>query len=130
METKELTNEEKIAALRQIPGLDVSAGLAVIANMEAPYLRILGLFVKNWGTNESKLDEEFCETQDELEGFRTLIHGYKSALGNLGALELAEKAFSLETSAKNNNRAAIEQPLSEFKSGVSQLVAAVERILS
>jgi HPt (histidine-containing phosphotransfer) domain-containing protein len=118
-----MTNEEKIAALRQVEGLDTDAGLKVIANMIPAYLRILGLFAKNYERDKAELDT------DDTEAFRTTVHGYKSGLAGIGALGLSEMACGLEEAAKSGDRGYIDANLPEFKAAVSAFSAKITEVL-
>jgi len=121
------TNEKKLQAIRQIEGLDVDAGLKTIANMVPAYIRVLGIFVKGEGRNVGRLDEQLAT--DDMEAFQTTIHGYKSALSNLGAFECARLAQLLEVAAKNDDRTSIDEKLPAFKENVGKLVMLLGQVL-
>jgi HPt (histidine-containing phosphotransfer) domain-containing protein len=121
------SNEEKFNALRQIEGLDADAGLKTIANMLPAYLRILGLFVKSQNRDEGLLDELL--DRDDMEEFRTTVHGYKSALANIGALNCSVMADELEKSAVENDRNSIEKKLPAFKESISILAERLRDVL-
>jgi len=123
-----LTNDEKILAVRKIDGLDVDAGLKTIANMVAPYLRVLGTFVRNVERDKDLLDNQLAA--GNTEDFRTSVHGYKSALGNIGAIQLSEEAYKLEKAVIDNDRSFIDDNLPAFKEGIFKLAKSLEEILS
>ncbi|MCL2634328.1 MAG: Hpt domain-containing protein [Oscillospiraceae bacterium] len=123
----EMTNEEKLLAVRQIDELDVDAGLRTISNLVGAYLKVLGILVKMNINDEGKFEALLAE--NDYEAFRTLIHGYKGALANIGASELADKARVLEVAAIDNDRSVIDEKLNEFKDGVTALAIKLKDIL-
>jgi len=122
-----LTNEEKISALKSITALDVDCGLKNVMNMAPVYLRILGVFVKNARKDKEQLDE-FAKATD-LDGFGVLIHGYKSSLKNVGALDLGDAAAALEAADTNADTAFIMANLPTFTSSIEDLASKIEQIL-
>jgi len=122
-----LTNDEKILKLREIDGLDVDAGLKILSGMTGPYLKVLGILIK-MDANDKGVFESQLESGD-TEAFRTSVHGYKSALANIGAMSLSEKAKELEIAAVGGDRAFIDEHLSAFENGVSDLASKLKAIL-
>jgi HPt (histidine-containing phosphotransfer) domain-containing protein len=122
-----MTNDDKILALRRIEDLDVDAGLKVIAGMIPVYLRLLRLFVKNHERDKDLLDNQLAA--DDLRGFRVSIHGYKSSLGNLGALGYSEMALALEKAAMDNDREFIDREFDEFKKSIAEFAQSLRAVL-
>jgi len=122
-----MTNDEKILKLRQIDGLDVDTGLKTISGMVGPYLKVLGLLVKMDGNDKGLFAKQLAD--GDTEAFRTSVHGYKSALANIGAMKLSDDAKALETAAKENNRDFIDANVSNFADGVSNLAANIKNVL-
>jgi HPt (histidine-containing phosphotransfer) domain-containing protein len=122
-----MTNEEKLSELRRIEGLDVDKGLKTIANMVPAYLRILGLFATNYERDKDLLDTQLGE--NDLEAFGVSVHGYKSALANLGVSGLSEAAHKLEKAVTANDMAYIERELSGFKKGLADFAERIKVVL-
>jgi len=117
-----MTNEEKIALLRQIDIMDVDSGLKNISNLVPAYLRILGLFAK-------KQLEDLVFSKDDMGQFSTTVHGYRSLLANIGAVSLSVEANGLEQAAKSGDADFIEANFDGFKSKVEGLAAQLREIL-
>jgi HPt (histidine-containing phosphotransfer) domain-containing protein len=122
-----MTNEEKILALREIEGLDVDFGLKTIMNMVPSYFKVLGIFERNEITDKLKFDEFLKE--ESLENFRILVHGYKSALGNIGGKPLSDKALELEKAAVSNDMDFINNNLDSFKEEVAEFAEKIRNII-
>ncbi|MDR0223067.1 MAG: hypothetical protein LBI38_06005 [Oscillospiraceae bacterium] len=122
-----MTNDEKILALRGIDELDVDAGLRVIANMTAPYLKVLRIAVKTEANDKGVLDRLLAE--EKYDDFRVIVHGYKSALANIGALKLSATAKELEIASTEKNRAEIDGKLPGFLSRFGALTENLKEIL-
>ena len=120
-------NNRKIEALRLIDGLDVDFGLKTIANMTAAYLRVLGTLVASQRRDKDLLANQLDE--NDIESFRTSIHGAKSALSNIGAFKVSELAQELEDAAADNDRATIEAKLPAFKESVTTLTESIAKVL-
>ena len=123
-----MTNDEKLALLREIKGFDAEAGLRSIANMLPAYFRVLGLFVRN-----HERDKDLLNTQlksGDIEAFDVTVHGYKSALANLGALILSQKAAELEKAAKNNDMAFIKNNLADFNAEMSDFAEKLNEVIN
>jgi len=119
--------DQTIALLRQVDGLDVTSGLKTLANSAPAYLRILRSFVKMVNNEQGKM-ENFLQ-QNDLDNFRIAIHGYKSALANIGALSLSDLARELEIASGNMDRATVDQRFPEFQQGLQNLIANLDTAL-
>jgi len=122
-----LTNDEKLLKLRSVDGLDVDAGLKTLSGMTGAYIKVLGILVKMDNNDEGLFEKQLEE--NDIEAFRTSVHGYKSALANIGALTLSEAAKALEMAAKENDRGFIDANLTAFENGVGSLAAELKDIL-
>jgi len=122
-----VTDKEKLTQIRKIEGIDVDSGLNNIAGMIAAYLRILGVFVKNWERDKYLLDSHL--NSEDMEAFELTVHGYKSALANMGMLEASELSFKLEMAAKSGDREYITGNLAEYLDSVQALVDKIRPVL-
>ena len=77
-----------------IPGVNVDKGLARLGGRMKSYQKILGVFCKDSRNKLGELETCFVETNVQL--YTTVVHGLKSALGNIGAEKLAKDAERLE----------------------------------
>jgi HPt (histidine-containing phosphotransfer) domain-containing protein len=122
-----MNEQEKLDALRRIEGLHVDTGLKTIANMASAYLRVLGLYIKKQAQDEGLLNSQL--NNSDFEAFRTTIHGYKSALANIGATMLSEKAARLEEAAKDEDSEYIGEHLELFEYEAKRLSDSLKAVL-
>ena len=81
-------------AVLQIKGLSASIGLERVEGQEDVYEKTLRLMLLEIEKSNDNL-HEFLSDQ-EMQKFGIEVHGIKGSLANIGAMELAEKAFDLE----------------------------------
>jgi signal transduction histidine kinase/CheY-like chemotaxis protein/HAMP domain-containing protein/HPt (histidine-containing phosphotransfer) domain-containing protein len=105
--------------LRQIEGLDVQAGLNKINGQRDVYENTLKLVVKDIEKCIKNL-VEFSSANDMHE-FCIAVHGMKSALANVGAMELSSKAFTLEKASYEKNTCFCIENLPPFLTGMNEL---------
>ncbi|MDR0196666.1 MAG: hypothetical protein LBI36_00390 [Oscillospiraceae bacterium] len=122
-----MTNDEKILALRGVDELDVDAGLKVLSGLTGPYLKVLRIAVKTEKKDKGVLEGLLAE--NKYDDFRVIVHGYKSALANIGALKLSATAKELEASSSKGERAEIEAVLPGFLSRFSAFAEKLSEIL-
>lgn len=89
--------------LRHVPGLDVDAGLAFVANNVEVYTRLLTRFVHLH-------QQDVCELVRQAEradasGVQQLAHAIKGAAATLGVTALADLAHKLEQAAQQEQPA-------------------------
>lgn len=92
---------ELLLKLQAVCAIDIHSTLEMVGGCEDTYISILQTFS---GTTQAKTSHLFhlLETAD-WERFLIEIHSEKSALYNIGARNLSEKAHKLEIACANNN---------------------------
>ena len=89
--------------LEQIEEISVSTGMKRVDGHRGIYQKTLKLIMAEIEKYRTALDE-FLDAGD-LDSFRIAVHSMKSSLANIGAMELADEAYKLETaSAKRDIR--------------------------
>lgn len=95
------TKKDALAPFRDIAGLDVDAGLRLVANNERLYLGLI-----------RKIIEERANLSDELESALSsgdyerafhMVHGFKAVLGALGAYHLESLSVKLEAEIQSDD---------------------------
>ena len=94
-------DEDFLAALGNIPGVNTEIGLSRFVGMPNVYREMVELFYRKI-PNESDRLEYFLNTND-LNSFAVLVHSIKSSLSTLGVMELSDKALGLEEASKNGH---------------------------
>ena len=114
--------------LRELPGVDVSKGIAMTGGTVDGYKKVLSMFRKDALERLALLQNPPDEAGLPL--FVTQVHALKSASGSIGAAELSEKAARLETAGKGalagnaGDLAFIREALSGFTEQLAALAAA------
>ena len=106
--------------------LDVPATLAQIGGSESTYISILQAFVNSLQGKITAMAD--LADRDAWEDFRIEVHSQKSALYNIGARALAEKARKLEIAAASGGRDYIQAHLPRFLEELKVLRAAMLEI--
>jgi signal transduction histidine kinase/HPt (histidine-containing phosphotransfer) domain-containing protein/ActR/RegA family two-component response regulator len=109
--TTEASDTKLMARLAEVPGLDVTSGLAVVRGKTAKYLELLSRFITDHADDMDRLVAVLA-TGDHTTAVR-LAHSLKGAGATLGALQLAEMAKRLEMQLRSSPDAAI--PLEALK---------------
>lgn len=81
-------------------GLDVKTAL-FYCNGKESYLEILRDYCRSAERTECELEAEY--KRENWESYTVLVHGMKSALRSIGAVELAEEAKRLETAGRQRS---------------------------
>jgi HPt (histidine-containing phosphotransfer) domain-containing protein len=90
-----------LTAVRNIDGLDADRGLALSANSQEKYLRLLRVSVNCLDTNIERANGLL--ESGNLRDFAIELHGMKGALYNIGANTLGDMAFYLESTGKRGD---------------------------
>ena len=106
----------------QIPELDIEKGI-LYCNGKDQYIRILRGYCEDWD-NSSTLAETLFEKQD-WKNYTIAVHGMKSAMRSIGAMQLSEKVRLLEYAGKENRIGFI---LENHRSLMEEYIALFERL--
>jgi CheY-like chemotaxis protein len=100
-ETEDEKYKEFWRRINQIEEISVSTALHRADGQWDLYRLMLKLMINEIEKSDTNL-KEFLRNND-IKNFRIEIHGMKGSLANIGAMELAAKAFNLETAAGKND---------------------------
>ena len=93
-EKPNITEKEEL----YIEGLDVENGI-LYCNGKEQYINILRGYCKDWDQSQD-LTEQLFEQQD-WKNYTIAVHGMKSAMRSIGAIQLSELARQLESAGKD-----------------------------
>jgi len=112
----------------KIAGVDVKKGISMTGGTLKSYMQTLAVFHKD---GLQKIDEikDSLETSNYLL-YATYVHALKSALANIGASKLSEKAKDLEAAGKKRDAAFINSNNFKFLMGLEALLNNLEEIIS
>ena len=116
------TKDTKAECELQIPELDVEKGI-LYCNGKEQYIRILRGYCDDWDST-STLAETLFEKQD-WKNYTIAVHGMKSAMRSIGAMQLSEKARLLEYAGKENR---IDFILENHRSLMEDYIALFQRL--
>ncbi|GLK88974.1 hypothetical protein GCM10017655_20360 [Pseudomonas turukhanskensis] len=121
------SSAEAPASLPSIPGVDVTAGMAVCMNNLELYTRMLGMFVEQAQTFEA----QFCaqaEKGDSVAMIR-LAHTLKGTAANIGASAVQRAAESLQQACEQDASAnSVSGPLQQVVDELALIVRSVQGV--
>jgi len=115
------TQIEFWAKVEQIEGLSVVTGLDRACEQKTVYKKTLKLMIQESVKSINNLTRFLAK--GEMKEFRIEVHAIKSALANIGAMELYEKALLLETGASRFDYHFCDKNLPAFLEGIHDLVS-------
>jgi len=98
--------------VKKINGVNTEIGMSRVSGMEDMYRETLEIFQKKLISECEKMNG-FLHSKD-LHNLAISVHGMKSSLATIGAMELSEAAFALETASKNEELPYCEEHLPGF----------------
>lgn len=111
-----------------VPEIDFSFGIRYfLGNMEN-YTRALLSILKSIKSKLPLLQSMVLS--EEYEGLRTIIQTLRKMLSNVGATELAESTYELETSLLNNDTRMVKELLSRYIEEIVVFSDHLEELLS
>ena len=91
------SEEDILASIRELEGLDVEQGI-LYCNGEEAYLGILQAYCQDWNSTGSLARDSF--EQKDWKNYTIAVHGLKSAMFSIGAGKISEMAKQLEMAGK------------------------------
>jgi CheY-like chemotaxis protein/nitrogen-specific signal transduction histidine kinase len=114
------------ALVIEIPGVDMTVGLARISGSPNRYLDLLEMFRRDAEAGLVLLEK--VPDDDHLRPFTTLVHALKSALANIGAQDLSRVAAELEKAGAERDLGRIRDKLPGFRSELISLTRSIGEI--
>ena len=108
-------------------GIDGAEGLAYCADDPDFFEEMLAEYVKESEGNLAGL-QQFSERQD-WENYRIMVHSVKNTSRMIGAAAVSDRAFLLETAAKERNTAAILAEQGSFLADYRDLTAGLREMI-
>jgi CheY-like chemotaxis protein len=103
----------------QIEEISLATGLDRVAGQRDIYKKTLKLMLADIDKSDRNL-RKFLAAAD-MHNFRIEVHGIKGSLANIGAMELAAKAFELESASSKEDSGFCAANLPPFLVGLSKL---------
>jgi two-component system sensor histidine kinase/response regulator len=98
-------DEDAMAVLSAIPGLDIEHGLQLLRGRSNRYLDLLRRFVSAHASDMDKLEASFVHA-DQAQS-RLIVHSLKGVAAMLGALHLSGQALALEQALMSDPEASL-----------------------
>jgi len=102
-----------LAEPADMPGVNISEGLARVAGNQTLYDKLLQDFAREFCRVGSELHKLLDE--DQLEKMAALVHSIKGVCGNLGANDLNGASIALEKVIKDGDRVLIDNQIHKFE---------------
>jgi CheY-like chemotaxis protein len=95
------TSSDFLSAMNKISEINAEIGLNRVSGMEDMYRKTLELFKKNIVQECEAMSYKI--NNGDIKNFSILVHAIKSALSAIGAMNLSETAFRLETASQKDD---------------------------
>jgi len=95
----------------EMPGIEVKTGLVRAGGNPSLYIDLLSKFHRNYADATSQIESASNNVEHELA--QRLVHTIKGVAGSIGALDLENAAFELETAVR-------QEPANDFKDLLDQ----------
>ena len=120
-----LSEDDKTYFAKELPEIDLNKGMSYASDSKMFYAEIAKELIKN------KADEELQGYFDagDFANYRIRVHAMKNNLRTIGATELGEEAFALETAAKEDRLDYIKEKHSEFNVKYSGVMNKIDKWL-
>jgi HPt (histidine-containing phosphotransfer) domain-containing protein len=128
VEAEDQTHKAFWEKLGQIKGLSVSTGLERIEGQKGVYEKTLKLIIQEIERSETNLNV-FLSAED-IENFRIEVHGIKSALANIGAMELSARAYDFEIASAKKDIDFCAAGIPSLLDGLSKLKSKLQEAFS
>ena len=122
-ETAPTPSEESI--LPELPGIDVTGGLARVNGNQKLYRKLLGNFYKT--NKNTKLEIEKALKDGYIQLAERLVHTVKGVSSTIGADELAEVSQPLETELQDRNETIDEKLWNDFWDNLDGILSTVKQ---
>ena len=109
-----------------IPGIDMDTAMRYFTGDEAGFVELLELYHMD-GQRKTELLKELADT--DLSGYRTEVHGLKSAAANIGAMEVSNLARAQENAAAQGDTDFIAQQFPRLLEAHQALLARIGQFL-
>jgi len=116
------------AALSQVAGLDVAAGLHVVSDNWGAYRRVLKLFATHYREESGRIQDAY--SAGRFSEVQSLAHALKGSAGNVGATKIREIAAAIELPFKRQLPEAqelVRQPVLELAGLLPAFVEQLEQ---
>ena len=129
-ESYENEDDDKIIIdkLKEGLGIDTEAALAFCGGEFALYEEILNDYVKACKDRKEELDA--CYKNADWHEFEVKVHALKSTSKTIGAIELYDRALSLEEAAEKKDEDYIRENYPAFAQDYQKLAQAIKKIIS
>jgi two-component system, sensor histidine kinase and response regulator len=117
----------KTSPMPRLDGIDVTAGLAVVAGNRDLYVKLLKSFLSDYTAASDELDEAL--TDGKLEESELLAHTLRGVAGNIGALDLHRTAGDVEDAIRHDKRSELGPALASLRSALEQVMSSLARAL-
>ena len=114
------------AAALEALGINAAEGLAYCADDAEFYHEMIGEYVNESGDNLARM-RQFFEDRDWT-NYRIRVHSLKNTSRMIGAEALSERAYTLETAAKEQDESVLMAEHAPFLADYGALIDALRRL--
>jgi signal transduction histidine kinase/CheY-like chemotaxis protein len=121
------TKYRKGTAIIEIEGIDTKIGIARVGGEPNKYLQTLAIFLQDGKEKSTEMKKAL--NADDIAMYVICVHAMKSALTNIGALNLSMMAKNLENAGRTNDLQYIQSQNGTFISDLETMLANIAKAL-
>jgi len=125
--TLQKTKHRKSSAIIEIEGIDTRIGIARIGGEPSKYMQTLAIFLQDGKEKSAEIKKAL--DSDDIATYVICAHALKSALTNIGALNLSTVAKNLEDAGRTKDLQFIQNQNGTFISDLETMLANIARAL-
>jgi CheY-like chemotaxis protein len=122
----EAAQSEFLAAVGIISEINAEIGMNHASGVESMYRNNLERFYKKLAAECSQMNA--CLSDNDLKKFSIFVHSMKSMLSTIGAMDLSDEAFMLETASKNADMITCQTRYPGFEEKLLTMQKALEKL--
>jgi len=121
------TKHRRSSAVIEIEGIDTRIGIARVGGEPTKYLQTLGIFLQDGKEKSAEIKKAL--NADDISMYVICVHALKSALTNIGALNLSMTAKNLENAGRTNDLKYIQSQNGTFISDLETMLVNIAKAL-
>ncbi|MDR2560396.1 MAG: response regulator [Holophagales bacterium] len=121
------TKHRRSSAVIEIEGIDTRIGVARVGGEPNKYLQTLGIFLQDGKEKSAEIKKAL--NADDISMYVICVHALKSALTNIGALNLSMTAKNLENAGRINDLQYIQSQNGTFISDLETMLVNIAKAL-
>ncbi len=113
---------------KYLPGINLEEGLERFSGNWDTFLRLMKYFIKSHESIMSELHDVLSRDEVDFDALTETAHKIKGAAANLSAVEVRERAFKLEQSARRGDAVSVRSDIPNILCSFQELRDAIDNM--